>query len=77
VKSKIFFLFASLSIGEILLLHIHSMEWRTVKNPEKLGQNLCTPFHRVYYTAKISPIDSWRFDISEGIQRTKKSYKYF
>jgi len=28
-----------MGIGEILLLHIHPMEWRAVKNPEKHDQN--------------------------------------
>jgi hypothetical protein len=34
------------------------MEWLAVKNPERLGQNLCSPFHRVSFRAKMYPIDS-------------------
>jgi len=47
-----------LSIGEILLLHSHPMEWRTVKIGERPEKNYSSPFHRVYYIAKMSPIDS-------------------
>jgi len=48
-----------LSIGEILLLHIHSMEWpAAVQNPERPDYTYRSPFHRVYLRAEMYPIDS-------------------
>jgi len=48
-----------MGIGKVLLLHILPLEWpAAVQNPERPDHTYRSPFQRVYYKARMSPIDS-------------------